>query len=86
MPVKVKHIAKTIIGVIFSLKNTEEITATIIGYTNKIVHAIPDGIKLKAVNKVSDENENKIANKNKEKPCLKSILKEFFLTNLIYKP
>ena len=44
IPLSVKAIAETVIIVIFSLKNTVEITATIIGYINKIVHAIPEGM------------------------------------------
>ncbi len=68
IPLRVSAIALIIVKVIFSLKNTVEITATIIGYTNKIVHAIPDGIKLNAVNNVKDDSENSIAKTNKASP------------------
>ena len=44
IPEEVNAIAPTIGKVIFSLKNTAIMTATITGYTNRIVHAIPDSI------------------------------------------
>jgi hypothetical protein len=41
-----------------SLKIILEIKATISGYANKIVHANPDGIYVKAPNKNTEDREN----------------------------
>ena len=64
MPPKVKTIANITDIVSFSLKNKLIIIATITGYINRIVHAIPESIYLNAENKVKDESE-KFNPKNK---------------------
>ena len=69
-----------------SLKNILEIKATISGYANKIVHANPDGIYVKAPNKNTDDRENIIPNTNNINNSFKDILKDVCLNNLSHNP
>ena len=69
----------------FSLKNIAIIIATIAGYTNKIVHAIPDSMYLNETNNVIDDNEKVKPKINKVIASFLFIFKDIFLTNLSQK-
>ena len=55
MPLRARMMETTVTAVTRSLKNTAIITATITGYTNRMVEAMPASMKLKLKNNVSDD-------------------------------
>lgn len=73
----------TVIGVTFSLKNIAIITATITGYTNNSVEAIPASMKLKLPNSVSDDTTINTPNTESTANSRLVMANDFFCASII---